>query len=121
MIYMHFLQQNLMLLDNTTTDMTTDSNDHDIMDIYNKDEEMTPTVDIENYDEVSEDDIAFENNYERMMEEFNESNEYEGNRGGDDNESDVDDEESSEETSDKDKIIDQLLNNEQMPHFVQLN
>ena len=107
-----------MLLDNTTTDMTTDSNDHDI---YDEDEEMTPTIDIENDEEVSEDDIVFENDYERMMEEFDESDEYEGNRGGDENGSDVDDEESSEETSDEDEIIDQPLNNEQMPRFAQSN
>lgn len=108
-------QQYLILLDNTATD----SNDHDIIDIYDENEEMMPTIDTESAEseEVSEDNIAFESEYERMMEEFNEGDEYEGDRGGNENESD---EETSEEASDE-EIIDQPLNNEQLPHFTQSN
>ncbi|CAG8776888.1 5353_t:CDS:2, partial [Rhizophagus irregularis] len=97
----------------------TDSNDHDIIDIYDENEEMMPTIDTESAEseEVSEDNIAFESEYERMMEEFNEGDEYEGDRGGNENESD---EETSEEASDE-EIIDQPLNNEQLPHFTQSN
>lgn len=62
----------MILLDNTATD----SNNHNIIDIYDEDEEMTPTINTESAEseEVSEDDIAFESEYERMMEEFNEGN-----------------------------------------------
>lgn len=62
-----------ILLENTTID----SNDHDIMDIYDKGEEMMPTINIED-EEVSEDGIVLESEYERMMMEFNESDEDEG-------------------------------------------
>jgi len=117
MIYV-FFTQHLMLLDNMTTDMTTDSNDYNIMDIYDEDEEMTPTIiDIEN-EEVSEGDIVLKSDYERMIEKFDESDEYEDNKKGNENESDVDDEEISKETSDEEEIIDQPLNNE---CFVQSN
>ncbi|POG76763.1 hypothetical protein GLOIN_2v1474420 [Rhizophagus irregularis DAOM 181602=DAOM 197198] len=97
----------------------TDSNDHDIIDIYDENEEMKPTIDTKSAEseKVSEDNIAFESEYERMMEEFNEGDEYEGDRGGNENESD---EETSEEASEE-EIIDQPLNNEQLPHFTQSN
>lgn len=49
------------------------------MDIYNKGEEMIPTINIEN-EEVSENGIVLESEYERMMMEFNERDEDEGNR-----------------------------------------
>ncbi|GBC42881.2 hypothetical protein GLOIN_2v1774533 [Rhizophagus irregularis DAOM 181602=DAOM 197198] len=106
-------------LNRTNDNIATDSNDHDIIDIYDEDEEMTPTIDTKSAEseKVSEDDIAFESEYERMMEEFNEGDEYEGDRGGNENESD---EETSEEASDE-EIIDQPLNNEQLPHFTQSN
>ncbi|CAB4495349.1 unnamed protein product [Rhizophagus irregularis] len=92
-------------LNRTNDNTATDSNDHDIIDIYDEDEEMTPTIDTESA-ESEEDD-----------EEFNEGDEYEGDRGGNENESD---EETSEEASDE-EIIDQPLNNEQLPHFTQSN
>ncbi|CAB4478616.1 unnamed protein product [Rhizophagus irregularis] len=53
---------------------TINSNDHDIMDIYNKGEEMIPTINIED-EEVSENGIVLESEYERMMMEFNERDE----------------------------------------------
>ncbi|CAB5355719.1 unnamed protein product [Rhizophagus irregularis] len=89
-------------LNRTNDNTATDSNDHDIIDIYDEDEEMTPTIDTESAEseEVSEDDIAFKSD-----------------RGGNENESD---EETSEEASDE-EIIDQPLNNEQLPHFTQSN
>jgi hypothetical protein len=46
---------------------------------YDEDEEMIPTIGIEN-EEVNEDGIESESEYERMMMEFNESNEDEGDR-----------------------------------------
>src|SRR4051794_20386216 len=91
------------------------------MDIYDEDEEMISTIGIEN-EEVSEDDIGFESEYERMMEEYNESDEYEGDRGDNENESEEDDkDETSEEASDEEEIIDQPFNNEQMPYYALLN
>ncbi|PKC56096.1 hypothetical protein RhiirA1_402387 [Rhizophagus irregularis] len=56
-------------LNRTNDNTATDSNDHDIIDIYDEDEEMTPTIDTESAEseEVSEDDIAFKSEYERMM------------------------------------------------------
>ena len=84
------------------------------MDIYNKDEGMTPAIDIEteerndnniemeevseeldtNDDEVSEDDIELESEYyERMMMEFDKRDEDEGN---------VEDEHDKKETSEED-------------------
>ncbi|CAG8474426.1 12812_t:CDS:2 [Rhizophagus irregularis] len=49
------------------------------MDIYNKGEEMIPTINIEN-EEVSENGIVLESEYERMMMEFNERDEDEDDR-----------------------------------------
>ena len=70
---------------------------------------------------MSEDDIKLESEYERMMMEFNESEKNEGDREDDENERDDDDgEETSKEASDEEEIINQLLNNEQMPCFTQI-
>ncbi|GES97671.1 hypothetical protein GLOIN_2v1774533 [Rhizophagus clarus] len=100
--------------------MTTDSNDHDMMDNYDEDEKIESTISIED-EEMSEDDLEFESGYERVMEKFIESDEYDGDKGDNENESEDDGDETSEEASDEEEIIDQPLNNEQMPHFVQLN
>jgi hypothetical protein len=56
--------------------LTIDSNDHDITDAIPKKEgeEMMPTIDIED-EEVGEDGIELESEYERMMMEFNKSDE----------------------------------------------
>ena len=98
------------------------------MDIYNEDEEMTPAIDIEteesndnnmeteevseeldtNDDEVSEDDIELESEYyERVMTEFDERDEDEG---------DMEDEyDTSEEDSDEEEIVDKSFSSEEMP------
>ncbi|RIA81043.1 hypothetical protein C1645_837626 [Glomus cerebriforme] len=86
-------------------------------DIYDEDEEMA--FDAEN-EEVSEDDIKSDTNnefdinneedeYKRMIIEFNESDD-------DDDNDDNDGEETSKVDSDGEVIIDQPLNNEQMLH-----
>jgi len=89
------------------------------MDIYNENEEMITTNEMEVEDameldieseEASEDEIEFYTNnetseYERMIMEFDESNEEDGS----------DKEETSEEESDEEVIIDKPLSNEQMP------
>ena len=87
---------------------------------HNEDEEMTPAIDTES-EEATEvnmndnkdniDDIELESEYERMMTELNESDE-DNNREGED-----DREKTSEHDSDEEVVIDQPLNNEQMPRF----
>src|SRR5438034_4659537 len=115
-----------ILSSNTFIENTTVARNDYIMD---EDEEMTPTIDIENEkineddieleseSEVSEDDIELESEYERMMMEFNDSEENEGDRDNYENERDDDDGE--ETSSDEEEIIDQPLNNEQMSRFTQ--
>ena len=92
------------------------------MDIYNEDEEMTPAIGTESEEatevniddnedyiddyEIDEDDIELESEYERMMTEFNESDEDKDDR----------EETTEEEDSEEEIIIDQPLNINQMPH-----
>ncbi|SRR6266496_6154560 len=109
--YLYFLEDDIA---------ATGNNDRIEMNIYAEDEEMTPAIDIENEEveddiefdieneETSEDEIEFYINdetseYERMMMEFDGSNE------------DDDREEISNEESDEEMIIDKPFSNEQMP------
>ncbi|CAB4485676.1 unnamed protein product [Rhizophagus irregularis] len=92
-----------ILLEKTTIE----SNEYDITNIYDEDEEMIPTINIENK-EMSEDDIEPGSEYERMMTEFNESDEDEDEREGIS-------EEDSDQISDEGVIIDQPLSSEQLP------
>lgn len=68
--------------------------------------------DTDNY-EMDESDIELESEYERIMDEFNESDEDEDNGEGED-----DRERMSEESSDEEVITDQALNSEQLPQSV---
>jgi hypothetical protein len=112
--------------DNDITAVRND--DRTNIDIYNKDEEMTAfdieneenedglEFDINNDDESSEDEVEFVineesdyervNDYERMMMEFNESDEEDSSDG----------EETSEADLAEDIIVDQPFGKEQMPH-----
>jgi len=112
--------------DNNIT--VTRNDDRTNIDIYNKDEEMMAfdieneeiedsiEFDINNDDESSEDEVEFNineesdyervNNYERMMMEFNESDEEDNSDG----------EETSKANLDEDIIVDQPFSKEQMPH-----
>ena len=117
--HQHFYS--FILLENLEN--TTVRNDR-IMDIYDEDEEMRgeeneETGEKENEgireyeneasedeNEVSEDDIELESVYERLMTEFNESDEDKDDR----------EETSEEEDSEEEVIIDQPLNSDQMPH-----